>query len=429
MNGNMNDTQPSNVNIEKIALQIKSLEQRTTSITLPRNASVLQLKQEIQIAFDIESNRQRLIFQGRVLKDDKNLTDYANLDNGKVVHLVIRPADAPQNPANDDPTPGTTNARNARSGARIFPSISSRFPMMEGYAFITLDSTIGELGDNNSLISSVLNGLTSGGRPRSSTPPTTDSPLSNLASQTNRSASPATPSLFRSPFSFSFGHRGSSGEQRSPLASSALGFPPNVEVRLARTLASMRNVRTMLNESSTNEDIPSTLGVNSTAEQLQEIRNRLRNSDSSQLSQVGMALDELADLADETIPRLRGVAQSLREEPTEDDLDINRRVLFMSRIVQGMSLINHFMGSVLATIDIDSRRPRSQSNVRQSTRGDTQALRASAPTVVQASSTSNLEISSASTSTGLKRKCNEDNTNDSVKKAKQEKGKGKDKTD
>lgn len=189
MNGNMNDTQPSNVNIEKIALQIKSLEQRTTSITLPRNASVLQLKQEIQIAFDIESNRQRLIFQGRVLKDDKNLTDYgrlyeykevitglifflaANLDNGKVVHLVIRPADAPQNPANgkkkrghtfevtilimlctiDDPTPGTTNARNARSGARIFPSISSRFPMMEGYAFITLDSTIGELGDNNSV--------------------------------------------------------------------------------------------------------------------------------------------------------------------------------------------------------------------------------------------------------------------------------------
>ncbi|EIE79809.1 hypothetical protein RO3G_04514 [Rhizopus delemar RA 99-880] len=225
----MNDTQPSNVNIEKIALQIKSLEQRTTSITLPRNASVLQLKQEIQIAFDVESNRQRLIFQGRVLKDDKNLTDY------------------------DDPTPGTTNARNARSGTRIFPSISSRFPMMEGYAFITLDSTIGELGDNNSLISSVLNGLTSGGRPRNSTPPTTDSPLSNLASQTNRSASPATPSLFRSPFSFSFGHRGSSGEQRSPLASSALGFPPNVEVRLARTLASMRNVRTMLNESSINE--------------------------------------------------------------------------------------------------------------------------------------------------------------------------------
>lgn len=62
--------------LEQIALQIKSLEQRTTSVTLPRNASVLQLKHEIQVAFDVDSNRQRLIFQGRVLKDDKNLTDY-----------------------------------------------------------------------------------------------------------------------------------------------------------------------------------------------------------------------------------------------------------------------------------------------------------------------------------------------------------------
>lgn len=88
-------------------------------------------------------------------------------------------------------------------------------------------------------------------------------------------------------------------------------------------------------------DIPSTLGVNSTAEQLQEIRNRLRNSDSSQLSQVGMALDELADLADETIPRLRGVAQSLREEPTEDDVSVQKNVNYDENILKkGHSLIS-----------------------------------------------------------------------------------------
>lgn len=110
---------PTPTAIEQIALQIKSMEQRTTSVTLPRNASVLDLKQEVQVAFDVDSNRQRLIFQGRVLKDDKNLADYgkhrlhyrrtkrtqcwtfaANLDNGKVVHLVIRPVDAPRNPLN-----------------------------------------------------------------------------------------------------------------------------------------------------------------------------------------------------------------------------------------------------------------------------------------------------------------------------------------
>jgi hypothetical protein len=64
------------LNIENIALQIKSLEQRMTSVTLPRTATVLELKHEIQSAIDVESNRQRLIFQGKVLKDDKNLTDY-----------------------------------------------------------------------------------------------------------------------------------------------------------------------------------------------------------------------------------------------------------------------------------------------------------------------------------------------------------------
>lgn len=70
---------PTPNNIDQIALQIKSLEQRTTSVTLSRNASVLELKQEIQLAFDVDSDRQRLIFQGRVLKDDKHLTDYGNL--------------------------------------------------------------------------------------------------------------------------------------------------------------------------------------------------------------------------------------------------------------------------------------------------------------------------------------------------------------
>lgn len=100
----------------------------------------------------------------------------------------------------------------------------------------------------------------------------------------------------------------------------------------------MRNVRTMLNESS-NEgrkicskepllslfiDITSTLGVSSTTEQLQEIRNRLRNSGGSQLTQVGAALDELADLVAETIPRMRDVAQRMREAPTENDVSLCR---------------------------------------------------------------------------------------------------------
>jgi hypothetical protein len=60
-------------------LSIKSLEQQVKSISLPRNASVMELKQKIKLVFDVDTLRQRLIFQGKVLKDDKNLLDYGML--------------------------------------------------------------------------------------------------------------------------------------------------------------------------------------------------------------------------------------------------------------------------------------------------------------------------------------------------------------
>ncbi|KAI8146086.1 ubiquitin-related domain-containing protein [Fennellomyces sp. T-0311] len=140
-----------------MALRIKSLEQQTKPVTISRDASVLDLKQAVQSAFQVESQRQRLIFQGKVLKDEKNLTDYANLDNGKVVHLVVRPADVPQNPQNDDPRPQSSSNRRSFAQripfSRLFP-ITGRPPAMEGYTFITLD-----VGDPGHHLSSLMDGL------------------------------------------------------------------------------------------------------------------------------------------------------------------------------------------------------------------------------------------------------------------------------
>lgn len=56
----------------------------------------------------------------------------------------------------DDPNPGanirhTFNRASPNGRSRTFPSISSRFPTMEGYAFITLDSNFADLGDNQSV--------------------------------------------------------------------------------------------------------------------------------------------------------------------------------------------------------------------------------------------------------------------------------------
>ncbi|KAI8380185.1 hypothetical protein BD560DRAFT_432435 [Blakeslea trispora] len=404
--------------MDQIALQIKSLEQRTTSVTISRTASVLDLKQEIKIAFDVDSDRQRLIFQGRVLKDDKHLTDYANLDNGKVIHLVVRPLDAPHNPSNDEPNAGNTQNRasNIRGTSRIrsLPSISSRFPMMEGYAFITLDSTLNDIGDSQSLLSSVLNGITGGlhgsGTTNNRNNPDTTS-TTTTTTTTTQSNTNSRPSLSnRTPFPLNLG-RTSPSDFISSLASASLSdrvtsglpFPPSVEIRLARTLGSMRNVRIMLEDSATNDaDVSQFPAPNSTPEQLQEIRNRLRNSGNSQSAQIGMVLNELADLMTEAAPRMRQVAQSLRQENQTADQErvTNRRVLNMSRIVQGMSLINHFLGSVLASADVDSGNQqrhslfsnsspqnRPSSPVRMSSsffsRGNTEAIRTSTPVTVR----------------------------------------------
>ncbi|KAF1806560.1 hypothetical protein FB192DRAFT_1271075 [Mucor lusitanicus] len=334
---------PTPTAIEQIALQIKSMEQRTTSVTLPRNASVLDLKQEVQVAFDVDSNRQRLIFQGRVLKDDKNLADYANLDNGKVVHLVIRPVDAPRNPLNDDPNPGAnsrTNRAAPNGRSRTFPSISSRFPLMEGYAFITLDSTIGDIGDSQSLLTSMMNAYSSGRTPASGTATSTNT---STTSTNGARASPG--GLPRTPFSFSFANSRNSNQSdfTSPIGtnpltdriSSSLPFPPSVEVRLARTLGSMRNVRNMLEDSNITNDATSPATPNSTPEQLQEIRNRLRNSGNSQSTQIGMVLNELADLMTEAVPRMRQVADDLREE----NQSAEQEVRFLSSNGSGWLLI------------------------------------------------------------------------------------------
>lgn len=72
----------------------------------------------------------------------------------------------------------------------------------------------------------------------------------------------------------------------------------------------------------------STTTPNSTPEQLQEIRNRLRTSGNNQSAQIGMVLNELADLMTEAAPRMREVSQSLRQEnqTTEEEVTYSRTI-------------------------------------------------------------------------------------------------------
>ncbi|KAF9126510.1 hypothetical protein BGW39_006579 [Mortierella sp. 14UC] len=94
----MTDTSPSG----PITLNVRTLEAQTYSIDIPVTETVLQLKDRLATILSVPSPRQRLIFRGRVMADDKPLTEYS-LENGHTLHLVTRPADAPTNRHNDVP--------------------------------------------------------------------------------------------------------------------------------------------------------------------------------------------------------------------------------------------------------------------------------------------------------------------------------------
>ncbi|ORZ08874.1 hypothetical protein BCR42DRAFT_424188 [Absidia repens] len=446
-----------------IGLQIKSLEQRTHSVTLPRNASVLELKNEIQTTLDVDSGRQRLIFQGKVLKDDKNLMDYANLDDGKVIHLVIRPLDAPQNPMNDEPRP--TGRRIFGNRGRPFPSIASRLPMMEGYTFITLDAHIGDNGDNNSFFSSIMNGLT-GANPFNGTNPTqngrsirsssntTATNQSTTGQQQQQQPSTITSNLFpsfltRSPFELrrslenasntndsnttassnttstatnssninssnnnSSGTNNTSSNTTRP-SSIRLPLPSSVEMRLSRSVAYIRNVSNILEAPVDQQmsQIPYTSA--SSPDFIQEIRSTLRGNGNSQSYQVGMVMNELSDLMERGTPWLRETARTLQDESAqttnEENVQLFRRVLRAARVIQGMSLINHFMGSVLTSVDMDGQRSNGQESMRtsmfehpiggESWLGGNEGTRSSASTTTTTAPTTNDQTSSSTATT------------------------------
>ncbi|ORX63033.1 hypothetical protein DM01DRAFT_1403424 [Hesseltinella vesiculosa] len=368
----MTDEQQTRNEEVLIGLQIKTMEQPTQSVTLPRNSSVLELKNVIQTILDVECGRQRLIFQGKVLKDDKNLMDYANLEDGKVVHLVIRPLDAPHNPLNDEPANQRRTFRQRSAGGQPF-GLPNRMPMMEGITFITLDAHIGGSGADHPSIASLLQGLTSANLVPSAT--STQRTAATNATPSLNSASSLFPGLFNRTFERRRSQESTNvntavnnaNDANNPSTNSSTSphsrFPQSsVEMRLSRTIAYIRNVRNILNAPADQQmsQIPYTSA--SSADFIQEIRGMLRGDGHSQSHQVGMVMNELADLMEQGAPWLRETAQELQSsvQDVSDNTNLFRRVLRAARIVQGMSLIHHFLGSVLASADMDGRR--SQSN-------------------------------------------------------------------
>jgi uncharacterized ubiquitin-like protein YukD len=57
-------------------LSIKSLKGEKVSISVSEESQVSALKREVAVEFGIEEDKIKLIFKGRILKDDNTIKDY-----------------------------------------------------------------------------------------------------------------------------------------------------------------------------------------------------------------------------------------------------------------------------------------------------------------------------------------------------------------
>merc|ERR1712000_304885 len=121
-------------------------------ITVPADISVPDLKEKLAEVSEVPASQQRLIYLGKVLKDDQKLSDY-NFRPGGSLHLVASapPRTEPQ-PTNPTPPTSTNTSNPNQSPSQSTPNVvMGVLPAGNGSSLDQiLSNVLGSIGLNSS---------------------------------------------------------------------------------------------------------------------------------------------------------------------------------------------------------------------------------------------------------------------------------------
>ncbi|CAL1355423.1 unnamed protein product [Linum trigynum] len=142
-----------------VQLNVKTLDSQIYSFLADKKMPVLAFKEKIASQVGVPVNQQRLIFRGRVLKDEHLLSEY-QVENGHTLHLVVRQS-AQTQPSSE------TSSGDARGNDASYGGLGNRPSQIPHSVllgtFSVADQGDGMVPDLNRVIGSVLNSIGIGG--------------------------------------------------------------------------------------------------------------------------------------------------------------------------------------------------------------------------------------------------------------------------